>query len=65
MILDILKFIFSDAWHFLGTLILIYVLGISISAIAQSFRSVYQPITYNIKGERISEESQHDDRKEP
>lgn len=64
MVLDILKFIFSDIWHYLGTLILIYVLGVSISAIAQSFRSVYQPITYNFKGEKMPEDIKNENRKE-
>lgn len=65
MVLDILKFIFSDIWHYLGTLVLIYVLGVSISAVAQSLRSVYQPITYNFKGEKMPEDTKNENRKEP
>lgn len=61
MFLDVLKFIFSDIWHYLGTLVLIYFLGSSISAICQSCRSIYQPITYNVTPDKtLEEESKHD-----
>lgn len=46
--INLLEWILSDFWHFVGTIILILVTGHSLSLVSNGFSSKYVPLTYNI-----------------
>ena len=56
--LKILQFIFQDIWHYIGTIILIAIIGAVIRDIGRAFIRDYCPKTYIVPKEYLDVDSE-------